>query len=111
MAFLLDMASGSGARWRAFALAILVILAGGLAASAATLVPPGNRSAEQPPIPGGSASRTQALKTTYEAKYQKVYRLLAKDSKLRSKIKEAAATYGIDPLHIDRKSTRLNSSH
>src|SRR4051794_29413414 len=102
MAFLRDMArpSGSGSRWSASALAILVILAGGLTASAATLVPPGNRSAEQPPIPGGSASRTQALKTTYEAKYQKVYRLLAKDSKLRSKINEAAAEYGIDPMHI-----------
>lgn len=102
MASLHDVArlSCSGLRSRAFALAIGVILAGGLAASAATLVPPGNRSAEQPPIPGGSASRTQALKTTYEAKYQKVYRLLAKDSKLRAKIKEAAAAYGIDPLHI-----------
>ena len=28
------------------------------------------------------------------------YKLLAKDSKLRSKIKEAAAEYGIDPMHV-----------
>src|SRR5207247_6342939 len=52
------------------------------------------------PIPGGSASRTQALKTTYEAKYRKVYKLLSKDSKLRSKIRDAAAEYAIDPMHI-----------
>src|SRR6202008_2331819 len=31
---------------------------------------------------------------------QKVYKLLATDSKLRSKIREAAAQYGIDPMHI-----------
>jgi Protein of unknown function (DUF1402) len=102
MAILRDMArhSGTGPRWRAGALSMVMLLAGSLVVSAATLVPPGNRSAEQPPIPGGSASRTQALKTTYEAKYQKVYRLLTNDSKLRAKIKEAAAEYGIDPLHI-----------
>ena len=57
-------------------------------------------SAEQPPVPGGSASRTQALKTTYEAKYRKVYKLLKNDKKLRSKIREAAGAYGIDPMHI-----------
>jgi hypothetical protein len=77
-----------------------VLLATTLAVSAAAVVPPGNRYPEQPPVPGGSASRTEALKTTYEAKYRKVYKLLAKDKKLRSKIREAAAEYGIDPLHI-----------
>ena len=35
-------------------------------AEAATLVPPGNRYEEQPEIPGASASRTQALKTTLD---------------------------------------------
>ena len=69
-------------------------------AYAATVVPPGNRSAEQPAVPGGSAKRTQALKTTYEAKYRKVYKLLKNDKKLRSKIREAADAYGIDPMHI-----------
>jgi hypothetical protein len=77
-----------------------LLLAANLAASAATAVPPGNRNAEQPPIPGASASRTQALKTSYEAKYRKVYKLLASDSKLRSKIRAAAGQYGIDPIHI-----------
>ena len=67
---------------------------------ALTVVPPGNRNAEQPEIPFGSASRTKAGKTTYEAKYAKVYKLLATDAKLRRKIKQAAAQYGIDPLHI-----------
>ena len=69
-------------------------------AYAATTVPPGNSFPEQPAIPGGSASRTQALKTTYEAKYRKVYKLLKNDKKLRSKIREAAGAYGIDPMHI-----------
>ncbi len=67
---------------------------------AAVVVPPGNRSPEQPPVPGASAKRTDALKTTYEAKYRKVYKLLANDKKLRSKIREAASAYGIDPMHI-----------
>lgn len=81
-------------------LATAVLLAGAVSAAAATVVPPGNRSAGQPAIPGGSASRTAALNTTYEAKYRKVYKLLANDKKLRSKIKEAAGKYGIDPMHI-----------
>jgi len=79
-------------------LAVAVLLAP--EAYAATIVPPGNRSSEQPPVPGGSASRTQALKTTYEAKYRKVYKLLKNDKKLRSKIREAAGAYGIEPMHI-----------
>jgi len=82
------------------ALVAAAMLAGTLAAAAATVVPPGNHYPEQPPVPGGSASRTQALKTTYEAKYRKVYKLLKNDSKLRAKISQAAAAYGIDPMHI-----------
>ncbi|WP_245411746.1 DUF1402 family protein [Phyllobacterium leguminum] len=69
-------------------------------AVAATLVPSGNRNAEQPNIPGASAKRTRELKTTYEAKYRKIYNLLAVDNRLRAKIKSTAAAYGIDPLHI-----------
>jgi hypothetical protein len=69
-------------------------------AEAATLVPPGNRNAEQPAIPGASAKRTRELKTTYEAKYRRIYELLRRDSGLRSKIKSTAAAYGIDPIHI-----------
>lgn len=78
----------------------VALLAGAAPALAATLVPPGNRNAEQPPIPGASAKRTLALKTTYERKYQRVLRLLTNDSALRAKIDKAAAAYGIDPLHI-----------
>lgn len=69
-------------------------------AFATTLVPPGNRSVEQPAIPGASAKRTRELSTTYEAKYRKIYNLLKKDASLRSKIKSTAAAYGIDPMHI-----------
>ena len=84
---------------------ILVILGLTLAATlfaadAATLVPPGNRNAEQPDIPGASSRRTQATNTTFQAKYRKVYALLQNDADLRGKIKKAAAAYGIDPMHI-----------
>lgn len=64
----------------------------------ATLVPPGNRSAEQPRIPGGSIKRTRG--TTFEKKYRKIRNLLARDKKLMSKIKSAARKHGIDPIHI-----------
>ncbi|PDQ20868.1 hypothetical protein CN311_11910 [Mesorhizobium sanjuanii] len=84
---------------------ILVILGLTLAAAmfgaqAAALVPPGNRNAEQPDIPGASSRRTQATNTTFQAKYRKVYALLQNDAGLRGKIRQAAAAYGIDPLHI-----------
>ncbi|TIO08985.1 DUF1402 family protein [Mesorhizobium sp.] len=71
-----------------------------VAAQAATMVPPGNRNAEQPNIPGASSRRTQATNTTFQAKYRKVYALLQNDADLRGKIEQAAATYGIDPMHI-----------
>src|SRR4051812_48090600 len=70
------------------------------AADAATLVPAGNRNAEQPDIPGASSRRTQATNTTFQAKYRKVYALLQNDADLRAKIKKAASAYGIDPMHI-----------
>ncbi len=66
--------------------------------SAATLVPAGNRNAEQPPIPFGSKKRTRG--SSFEKKYQKIRNLLARDRKLMSKIKNAARTHGIDPIHI-----------
>ena len=70
------------------------------AAQAATMVPPGNRNAEQPNIPGASSRRTQATNTTFQAKYRKVYALLKNDAGLRGKIGQAAEAYGIDPVHI-----------
>jgi hypothetical protein len=67
---------------------------------AATLVPAGNRHAEQPDIPGASKRRTKAGRTTFDDKYDKVRDLLATDHKLMSKIKSTASAYGIDPIHI-----------
>jgi hypothetical protein len=69
-------------------------------ASALTLVPEGNRNVEQPGIPAASTKRTAALKSSFEAKYQKVLALLKSDEKLRSKIKSVSAQYGISPLHM-----------
>jgi hypothetical protein len=63
-------------------------------------VPPGNRSVEQPAIPGASSRRTAALKSTFEAKYLKVLSLLQGDSDLRAKIRKAAGQFDIDPVHI-----------
>ncbi|MCL6708920.1 DUF1402 family protein [Pseudomonas sp. R2.Fl] len=88
---------------RRFVLAIvavcgLVLPAG--AVGAATKVPPGNRNAEQPAIPGASVRRTKAGKTTFDLKYEKVRDLLATDRELVSKIKKTAAQYDIDPIHM-----------
>ena len=69
-------------------------------ALALTVVPEGNRNADQPGVPGGSVKRTKANKTSFDAKYQKVLALLRNDSKLRSKIKQISAQYGISPLHM-----------
>lgn len=63
-------------------------------------VPPGNRNAEQPAIPGSSVRRTSATKSSFDVKYEKVRDLLATDRKLMSKIKATAADYGIDPIHM-----------
>ena len=82
-------------------LAVLVILAGSVSSvAAATLVPPGNSSVEQPGVPGASTKRTNAGNTTFDAKYRKVYALLKNDKALRGKIASTAKAYGIDPLHI-----------
>ncbi len=84
----------------AFVVLSLLAAAAAFPAVSATLVAPGNIHAEQPPIPGASARRTQATNTTFQAKYRKVYGLLKGDAALRGKITRAAATYGIDPIHI-----------
>lgn len=69
-------------------------------ARAVTIVPPGNRHAEQPDIPGASSRRTKAGHTTFEHKYEKVRDLLANDPDLVSKIKMTARAYHIDPIHM-----------
>lgn len=81
-------------------LAALIGMAAPLKAGAATIVPEGNRHAEQPAVPGASARRTTANKTSFDAKYAKVLALLRSDAKLRAKIKHSANQFGIDPIHI-----------
>ncbi len=66
----------------------------------ATVVPPGNRNAHQPPIPYGAVSRTRSTNGSFLGKYEKIRDLIGGDAKLRAKIKAAAARYGIDPVHI-----------
>lgn len=85
---------------RSYLVLVLLMLGWVAPAHAIVIVPEGNRSATQPGVPAGSAKRTKALKTTYEAKYRKVLALLRKDQALRNKISATARTYGIDPLHI-----------
>lgn len=81
---------------------ILLTALAGLAvpAQAVTVVPEGNRHAQQPNVPFGSFVRTRSLKETYEHKYEKVLDFLRGDEKLRNKITKVAIDYGIDPVHI-----------
>ena len=71
-----------------------------LPAQAVTLVPEGNRNAEQPTVPGASKRRTKAGKTTFDLKYAKVVKLLARDKQLMGKIKSIAGQYDIAPIHM-----------
>jgi hypothetical protein len=84
---------------RALAAGIALLL-GFSAAGAVTLVPEGNRNAEQPAVPGASSNRTKATRSSFDAKYAKVLRLLQNDARLRSKISQVSAQYGISPLHM-----------
>jgi hypothetical protein len=78
----------------------LAVVTASSSSHAVTVAPTGNRNAEQPAVPGASAARTHALRTSYEAKYRKVYALLEQDQGLRDKIAEVAAAYGIEPVHM-----------
>ena len=69
-------------------------------AFAMQVVPPGNRHAEQPDVPGASVRRTKGTKTSFDRKYEKVHDLLASDHELMAKIKKVSAAYGIDPIHV-----------
>lgn len=69
-------------------------------ALADSAIPPGNRHAEQPAIPGASVRRTAALKSSFDRKYEKVRDLLASDAQLIAKIRKTASAYGIDPIHM-----------
>jgi hypothetical protein len=52
-------------------------------AYSAEQVPKGNRNAQQPDVPGASKRRTQATKSTFDAKYEKIRDLIAEDDRLR----------------------------
>ncbi len=69
-------------------------------AFALTKVPPGNRSAVQPAVPSASVSRTRATNGSFQGKYEKIRDLISADTALQTKIKNAAAQYGINPIHI-----------
>lgn len=71
-----------------------------LPAQATTVVPPGNRNAQQPKIHPGAVSRTRSTGGTFEKKYRRIYALLKRDRKLRKKIAKASRAFGIDPIHV-----------
>lgn len=75
----------------------LSAVAGGVAQE---MVPPGNRNAVQPDIPGASVRRTAATKSSFDAKYEKIRDLIAEDQVLKTKIRKVSALYGLDPIHI-----------
>lgn len=64
------------------------------------VVPSGNRNAKQPDIPGASKRRTQATKSTFDQKYEKIRDLIAEDDGLKRKIRSVSKRYQIDPIHI-----------
>ncbi|WP_337267713.1 DUF1402 family protein [Oryzifoliimicrobium ureilyticus] len=81
-------------------LTIAVALFAAFPSFALEVVPPGNRNAEQPPVPGASVRRTKGTRGTFDSKYEKIRDLLASDHALMAKIKKTAAAYDIDPIHI-----------
>ncbi|MFB9912105.1 DUF1402 family protein [Rhizobium paknamense] len=87
---------------RRFILAVFVsaACAGSALAADIRVVPPGNRNAEQPAIPGASKQRTRETKSTFDAKYEKIRDLLSRDKQLIAKIKKTSGQYGIDPIHM-----------
>ncbi|KAB2872074.1 MAG: DUF1402 family protein [Bauldia sp.] len=82
-------------------LAIAVAAPAVAVAADVVVVPPGNRSKQQPKIYAGSKFLTAIRGSgTYSDKYKKVYSLLARDKKLMANIKKVSALYGIDPIHV-----------
>jgi hypothetical protein len=65
------------------------------------VVPADYHAKEQPRIYAGSYVLTGLHASgSFKDKYAKVYGLLSRDKALIGKIKKAAATYGVDPIHI-----------
>ncbi|WP_417671968.1 DUF1402 family protein [Roseibium sp.] len=71
-----------------------------VSASPFRVVPEGNRYSQQPKIPFASARRTEAQKSSYDAKFEKVLGVLQRDRRLISSIKRVASRYDIDPVHM-----------
>ena len=102
--------SGMGSKSRLFGLFALCLAAsvvaaplfGAVATAAAkvVVVPPGNRSAKQPPVSRSSLVRTAETRGTFDEKYKAVYESLAGDPQLIRKIVKVAARYDIDPIHL-----------
>ncbi|EDQ35265.1 Protein of unknown function (DUF1402) [Hoeflea phototrophica DFL-43] len=84
----------------AISAAFVVSIAPLSAAIAVEVVPAGNRNAKQPEIPGASKRRTQATKSSFDEKYEKIRDLIAGDDKLKRKIRSVSKLYKIDPIHI-----------
>ena len=84
----------------AMSIAFSVSLAWVPLANSAEPIAKGNVNARQPAIPGASKRRTQATKSTFDDKYEKIRDLIAEDSKLRGKIVSVSKAYKIDPIHI-----------
>jgi Protein of unknown function (DUF1402) len=82
----------------AFLAATLALVSTAMAAP--VVVPPGNRHAEQPEIPYGAVSRTRATNGSFQAKYEKIRDMIAKNRQLRRKIADVSRLYGIAPIHI-----------
>lgn len=76
-----------------------VLMAAG-PSGALTIVPPGNRHAEQPAVPGASMRRTAATRSSFEQKYTRIRDLIAGDDRLREKIRKTARQYRLDPIHL-----------
>jgi hypothetical protein len=65
------------------------------------VVPPDYHAKQQPKVYAGSYVLTAIHDSGgFKEKYAKVYGLLSRDKALIGKIKKAAATYGVDPIHI-----------
>jgi len=84
----------------AISLAVVWTASSPASAGGPLIVPAGNRNATQPKVPGSSVRRTEAGKTTFDEKYEKVRDLLARNKVLIAKIKATASTYDIDPIHM-----------
>lgn len=78
----------------------------GLTAHAQTIAgqivqaPGGNVNATQPEVPQGSISRTNSGNSSFDAKYEKIRDLIARDRKMQRQIRRSADRFGIEPIHI-----------